>query len=524
MVTGVTWVYRLRAAVSVGTRGPCQPEMTTSGTGADKVSRDPKKTVVLDTNIFIHAQDYAQRDHEAGEVAAEVLQAVGELGYTPVIAQGTLDDLARSGDFKDARTRQAERYARLVPGPPGDLRQRAGYGEVLGTNDECDLRILAALDQGLAAWLITNDKRMIGHAAQAGLTHVLDARQFLEFLEPARRPLWSPPRVEAVPPGEVNIGSPFFSPLVGSYPEFRDWWAGKVIPQKRTTLVVGEPENPLALVVLKEEDADYGLPPDTTKICTFMVSGDARGQRYGELLLKAAIQCVRAVPSSTVFLEVAEGNDLVDWLEQFGFEVLSGRKAANGDLVMVKHLTAGGRRRGIDPWTYHQTYGPGALRVEKAFLVPIRPGWHERLFPDPGLAQPSLLAGFTEPCGNAITKVYISHTRSRQPSRGDVLVFVESQTGRRVSNLGVVEEVLVSQDPIEVLRFAGSRTVYTPQEVDTLCSKREVHVMRFRHDRTLTEPWDPGTPGYDALVGRAPQSVTAVRKEGLEWLRQQVGG
>ncbi|WP_017179252.1 PIN domain-containing protein [Actinomyces timonensis] len=479
---------------------------------------------MLDTNVFIHAQDYAQRDHEAGEVAAEVLQAIGELGYTPVIAQGTLDELARSGEFRDARTREAERYARLVPGPPGDLRQRAGYGEVPGVNDECDLRILAALDQGLAAWLITNDKRMIGHATQAGLTHVLDARQFLEFLDPARHPLEPPPQVETVPPARVNIGSPFFSSLVGSYPEFGDWWTGKVIPQGRATLVVGDPEDPLALAVLKEEDVDYGLPSDTTKICTFKVSGDARGQRYGELLLKAAFQCIRAVPSSTAFLEVTEGNELVEWLERFGFEVLPGRRAANGDLVMVKHLTAGGRRRGIDPWTYHKTYGPGALRVGKAFLVPIRPGWHERLFPSPEAVQPSLLAEFTEPCGNAITKVYISRTRSRQPSRGDVLVFVESQTGWRVSNLGVVEEVLVSQDPIEVLRFAGSRTVYTPQEVNSLCSKGEVHVMKFRHDRTLTEPWKPGTPGYDALVSRPPQSVTAVRKEGLEWLRQQVGG
>ena len=49
-----------------------------------------------------------------------------------------------------------------------------------------------------------------------------------------------------------------------------------------------------------------------------------------------------------------------------------------------------------------------------------------------------------------------------QPARGDVLVFVESQSGRMVSNIGVVEDVLVSGDPIEVLRFAGSRTVYTP--------------------------------------------------------------
>lgn len=103
-------------------------------------------------------------------------------------------------------------------------------------------------------------------------------------------------------------------------------------------------------------------------------------------------------------------------------------------------------------------------------------------------------------------------------------MFVESGTNRRVSNIGVVEDVLVSVDPIEVLRFAGTRTVYTPTEVHDMCSKREVHVMKFRHDRVLTKPWDAGCDGYDALIGRVPQSITAVKEAGLKWLRLQLGG
>jgi acetyltransferase, GNAT family len=492
------------------------------------LARDPKKTVVLDTNVFIYAQDYAQQDSADGKVAAEVLRALGELGYTPVIAEAVLDDLHRGGELKNFRLRGAERYARVDPGPPGDLRQRAGYGDFLGANDDCDLRILAALDQDLAAWIITNDKKMIGHAEQAGLTHVLDARQFLEFLEPARHPSEPPPQVNVVPANQINVHSPFFVSLIGRYSDFHNWWQKKVVPQERTTFIVGDPGDPQALAVIKEHDVDYGLPQDTTKICTFKVSADARGRRYGELLLKATLQHIRAIPSSTTFLEVAADNELVKWLQPFGFQTLKGKHAVNGDRVMVKHLTAGGRRKNLDPWTYHKTYGPGALRVQRAFLVPIKPGWHDRLFPVPWPVQLSLFGESdesTEPCGNAITKVYISRTRSRQPARGDVLVFVETKSGRRVSNLGVVEDVLVSADPIEVLRFAGSRTVYTPQEVDAMCSKGEVHVMKFRHDRTLTRPWHPGLPGYDKFVSRTPQSIAAVRKEGLEWLKQQqLGG
>ena len=105
-----------------------------------------------------------------------------------------------------------------------------------------------------------------------------------------------------------------------------------------------------------------------------------------------------------------------------------------------------------------------------------------------------------------------------------MLVFVESGTGQRVSNIGVVEDVLVSSDPIEVLRFAGSRTVYTPPEVHRMCQDGKVHVMKFRHDRILPKPWTPGLPGYNALVDRTPRSITTVREEGVQWLKQHLGG
>lgn len=47
--------------------------------------------------------------------------------------------------------------------------------------------------------------------------------------------------------------------------------------------------------------------------------------------------------------------------------------------------------------------------------------------------------------------------------------------------------------------------------------------MKFRHDRILPEPWAPGLPGYDALIDRTPRSITAVRKEGVQWLKQHLG-
>ena len=48
--------------------------------------------------------------------------------------------------------------------------------------------------------------------------------------------------------------------------------------------------------------------------------------------------------------------------------------------------------------------------------------------------------------------------------------------------------------------------------------------MKFRHDRILTKPWTPGLPGYNALVDRTPQSIATVREEGVQWLKQHLGG
>ncbi len=476
--------------------------------------------------MFIYAQDYGSDNHDLGQLAAGVLRALGELGYTAAIAESTLKDLQRGKERKDSRLREAQRYPVLRPRPPGDLRQRAGYGESLNANDECDLEIMAALDQEMANWLITNDDRMINHANRAGLHHVLKAKTFLEFIELARNPQPLPSSVRTVDPSDINIRSEFFKSLKTTYPKFENWWKSKVVGEKRMTLVVGDVSDPLALAVLKEDDADYGLPRDTTKICTFKVSTDSRGYRYGELLLTAVLRHIRAVPSSTAFVEVAANNELSSWLRGFGFEKLADCFAKNGDPVMVKRLTPGGNRAIVDPWEYHVAYGPGALRCQRAFRVPIRQNWHRRLFPPGGETQQmALIETMAEPCGNAITKVYISHTKSRQPARGDVLLFVETKTDQRITNIGIVEDVIVTTDPIEVIQFAGTRTVYSPEEVEQMCRKGMVHVMKFRHDRVLTKPWNRSLPGYAAWIGgRTPQSIAKVGKEGLKWLQDQLGG
>ena len=80
------------------------------------MGRDPRRTVILDTNIAIYAQDYADSGSEDGRTASEVLRAIGELGYTAVIAEATRADLQRGGnEHRAKRLRYAEHYPVVSP-------------------------------------------------------------------------------------------------------------------------------------------------------------------------------------------------------------------------------------------------------------------------------------------------------------------------------------------------------------------------------------------------------------------------
>lgn len=482
---------------------------------------EPRKIVVLDTNMVIYEADYPQTGSLEGKLASQALLAISELGYQPAITPGTVRDIERGGRYKESRLRAIEKYNILTPAASHDLQERAGYKKDLTPNDSCDLEILAAIDQGLANWLITNDLGMIKHAKKARLEHVSLAEDFISFAGAAQVSAPLPDSISEVSPSMVDIGLNFFDSLKASYPEFEKWWKEKVVVGNRDTFIIKFEDELRALCVLKPNDNSYGLPPDATKICTFKISEDKRGLKFGELLLATVIKKIRSLHSSTVFIEVADDNELIDWLKGFGFTRLENERAANGDVVLVKRIFPSNSKKHQDPWEYHLAYGPGALLCRKAFVVPIETKWHRRLFP--ASHEPTLFPSQEEPCGNAITKIYMSNTPSRKPSKGDVLVFVESGTGKRVSNIGIVEDVLVASDAMKIVSFAKNRTVYTPKEVGEKCAHGEVHVMKFRHDRMLMPSWSRKDKGYAKHVGRInARPVTEIRGEDLEWLRQEL--
>ena len=92
----------------------------------------------------------------------------------------------------------------------------------------------------------------------------------------------------------------------------------------------------IAAVCLLKDDAEYGLPRPRTKLATFKVAAEYRGQRYGEQLLKAALLDAESRSRRAIYLTVFERHDdLLGLFADLGFENSRGahgsRRASLGE-------------------------------------------------------------------------------------------------------------------------------------------------------------------------------------------------
>ena len=113
--------------------------------------------------------------------------------------------------------------------------------------------------------------------------------------------------------------------------------------------------------------------------------------------------------------------------------------------------------------------------------MPIRPIFHDRLFPDLNLQQDLFVAcdGLCSEA-NAIKKAYLCGSRIKALQMGDLLFFYCSQTRKSVQCFGFVESVLRSRDAEELAAYVSKRTVFTRGEIDEMVRHGEVIAILFR--------------------------------------------
>lgn len=224
-----------------------------------------------------------------------------------------------------------------------------------------------------------------------------------------------------------------------------------------------------------------------------------------------------------LYVEVfPEHESLLALLDMLGFTPAESATARPSEQVWVKALRP--RDNDLDPHEYHRRYGPPALKIESAYIVPIWPTYVERLFPDAARAQ-QLFA--PAPCGNAVLKAYLCRSGLREVERGATLLFYETAPRSRIVAAGVAEQSVRLREPARIRRWVGSRTVYSDAQIRKLseAGKSEVLCVKFRFDHSLVNSIPLDQLKEMRVLKAAPQSFTQVKSvEGLRWLQTELSG
>lgn len=490
---------------------------------------------LFDTNVFIPVEPTATEHVEPLTAAvAELERLIQETNNKLVVHPELYRDVQRDRDEdrRHLRLVLANKYARLRKAPPLPETLVSTLG-VVGedTHDWIDHHLLAAVLVGSVDFLVTEDNGVHRKAerlrVEERVLHVADALDMVQDLyEVVTVP---PPAVLRIGGSKLDLADPIFDTLKADYDGFEEWFDEKVRRQDRLSWVVeGTGGGYAGVCIVKEEPpGEEGLYGSVLKVCTFRVSDEHGGYRYGELLLKVLFDYAAANGLDWLYMTVLPGKTrLIDYVADFGFE---GRGTArNGrEQVLAKKLTydAADLKR-YEPFDFDVRFGPPATKWQDtpAFVVPIQPRYHERLFPETE-QQMSMFSG-REAHGNGIKKAYLCRSNTTLLNRGDLLYFYRSVREQGITTAAVVEEVHSLSDPHDIVRAVGKRTLYSLPEITDIAKRaeganRKVLAINFRQAKVLPIRIGLARLIEHGVVASAPQTTISIPQEGAEWIAEQ---
>ena len=482
--------------------------------------------LLFDTNVFYACVDIAPgRQHPDSAAATRLLELLNRCGGEAWLTAATGRDIDRtsSPELRRASNLRMRQWRTLDPlTVPPRLLEEARYQPPLRDNDAVDAHMLAALDAESVDFLITQDRALRRHAASAGLgDRTMTIQDGIELLE---RLLGEPtqfPTVRPCPAYRLPATDPLFESLRAGDSGFDAWFQRARQEHRQCFTIDGESGLDAVAILKNETDQPHGIRGTVLKISTFAVVDRAEGAKRGELLLKSILDHADGEGHDRIYIEIYPSHDrLVPLFERFGF-FDCGVRTNRGEAVLCKDRRPTATDAQLDPLEYHRRFGPPALLVRNAFVVPIQPRWHDVLFPE-ARPQPELFAPLAP--GNAMLKAYLSRSNIQRVEPGALILFYRSEDRRAVTAVGVVDGVLRSNDPFEIRRFVGTRTVYTDAEVGTLCAGgRSVLAILFRHDRVLPDGWPLDELIQAEVVRDAPQTIQEVTNDAaLSWIRHRL--
>ncbi|MCW3168479.1 hypothetical protein OMO38_08060 [Chryseobacterium sp. 09-1422] len=341
------------------------------------------------------------------------------------------------------------------------------------TNDSNDTSILNELASGRVNYLITEDKGIHRKAKVLGIADkVYKIDSFIEKLV-FENPDLSDYKVLSVKKeyfGNIDLNDQFFNSFKEDYAEFESWFNSKSDKESYVCLVEGKVK---AFLFLKVENANENYADITPafeskkrlKIGTFKVT--STGYKLGERFLKVIFDNALANNVDEIYVTIFEKREeqqrLVSLLDEWGFKKWGIKSTKNGvESVFVRDFSRSITSNPRECFPYID-------RNSRIFINPIWPDYHTELFPDSILNNESPQDYVeNEPHRNALKKVYISRSYTRNLRSGDIILFY--RTGGKyagvISTIGVVENTILSiANEEEFVRLCRKRSVFDDDEL-----------------------------------------------------------
>ncbi len=475
--------------------------------------------LLLDANIFIYRED----DLIIADNIQKLSKKLSESNVQILVHPESLSELKKDKNQKrrDIMLSKIQAYSFLEnPPKPGEDQT---YLNLIGPdrkiNDDVDNIILYAVYRDAVDFLITEDRGIHKKASKLGIDNrVLLIDDALQIFEGYQDKLVAPPALNDEFVYNINLKDPIFDSLKDEYPEFKDWF--EKISRKGRKCWVHYKENGLigAILIYKFEEGEINNTNPAfplkkrLKICTFKVTHV--GQKIGELFIKLSIELSIKNNISEIYLThyTHEDDFLIDLISEYGF-YKSATTIRNEDLYLKKLVLDQNAETMPNPIEIAKRYYPSYYDGEDVtkFVVPINPKYHNKLFTDFSRRQSTLeeYDGSFIVEGNTIKKVYISRSKTKQISQGDIILFYRSKDRRQITSLGIVEEIHPEiENSDEIIRLVTKRTVYSQKEIEDM--KKPIAIILFIHHFHLKNPVKfDDLLEFDILLG-PPQSITKI--------------
>lgn len=447
--------------------------------------------ILLDTNIIIPLEDTSRILDSS---FAELRKLSAEQSHCLYIHPMQLEDINRDKNQERRKIvlSRLKQYSKKENPPILSDQECHELGlSQSNDNDKVDNNVLFALYRGAAHLLVTNDEGIHRKASKIGLQDkVYRLEQFLLLLR----------RYTTIPFSfdytgvkerflyEIDKNQPFFESLRQSYDGF-DRWFQKCAENKRKCWCIEDEDSRVVAICIYKHEQDARLTDNgeithgrILKLCTFKVDPKARGKKLGERLLYIAFDYCVKNKLDWIYLHTfgEEQKTLVGLCLDYGFYCLGKYKQ---DDVYIKPMKLMNDNFGsLDSLIRYYPYFKDNESVQK-FIIPIQPQYHEDLFPDFSSMKGSLFEkdqSLYSCQGNTIKKAYLCHSRIKSIRKGDIVLFYRSKDRKSIQCMGIVEDVLSSENIDEVFPAIAKRTVYNYSDLQEILKKKTL-VILFRY-------------------------------------------